>query len=110
MAFSCGLRCAWNHVAKRSHMLRKEIWTTTAHRFCTASPIFDVEDDAVITCLDLRVAEIERCEAVDGSDKLFLESIDVGENGSAQFLHANTCAWKLYIFNLEILSLSHSSG
>ena len=75
-------------MAKRSRMSHNEIWRMTAHGLCTLSPIFDIEEDAVITCLDLRVAEIEQCEAVDGSEKLFMESIDVGEDGCAHCVRA----------------------
>lgn len=39
----------------------------------------DPADDNVITCLDIRVGKIVSCKNMEGSDKLYLEEIDVGD-------------------------------
>ena len=64
-----------------AHISRGVARGPAARLLSEMAPIFDIEDDGVISCLDLRVAEIEQCATVDGSDKLFLEQIDVGEDG-----------------------------
>eukprot|EP00941_MAST-03F_sp_MAST-3F-sp1_P005510 g5510.t1 len=45
-------------------------------------PVFDLEDDAVISCLDIRVGCISNAKLHPDSEKMYVEDVDVGEGKS----------------------------
>ena len=51
----------------------------TSKKGPTNPPVFDLEDDAVISCLDIRVGAISNAREHPSSDKLYVEDVDIGE-------------------------------
>jgi aminoacyl tRNA synthase complex-interacting multifunctional protein 1 len=48
------------------------------------APVFDIADDTVISCLDIRVGFIEEARAHPDADKLYIEAIALGEASGAR--------------------------